>query len=149
MIGLDNETVAELRRFILAHRKSLPKITAKKAVLLETARSLGYKNNTPVVASKAKEELPMIVKRYQAPPHSELSKEEEAPGTVVRKKAYVDGKVVPKVVPKVVDIPKLNDTKAKSNTFAKLNELRRGNPSLSKKEIGELYSKGRLEALNV
>lgn len=145
MIGLDNETVAELRRFILAHRKSLPKITAKKAVLLETARSLGYKNNTPVVASKAKEELPMIVKRYQAPPHSELSKEEEAPGTVVRKKAYVDGKVVPKVV----DIPKLNDTKAKSNTFAKLNELRRGNPSLSKKEIGELYSKGRLEALNV
>ena len=87
----------------------------------------------------------MIVKRYQAPPHSELSKEEEAPGTVVRKKAYVDGKVVPKVV----DIPKLNDTKAKSNTFAKLNELRRGNPSLSKKEIGELYSKGRLEALNV
>jgi len=131
---MSSETVAELRAYLLAHRKGLPKVTSKKAVLLETVMKLGYVAKAkPEV--KVVEEVPLIIKRERKQletriePTPVVSKDMRAK-PVIERSAKVEA-------PKVAVSPK-------GEAFAKMNAIKRENPTMTRKEVGERYRDTRL-----
>ena len=141
---MSSETVAELRAYLLAHRKGLPKVTSKKAVLLETALKLGYVMKA-VPEVKVVEEVPLIIKRERKQletriePSPVVGKDMRAKPVIERssKMEGVSKGVAKAVKPAVEPAPK-------GDAFSRMNAIRKENPTMTRKEVGEKYRNTRL-----